>query len=86
MSCELKPQRISVKPDGSQGHRKQMLRNSKVLKNSKEHSDVKNKGKQIKTKKKQWMGDRSSQLSKCTIKSWWTKYGYTSVKYKQIYE
>ena len=52
MSCELKPQRISVKPDGSQGHRKQMLRNSKVLKNSKEHSDVKNKGKQIKTNKK----------------------------------
>ena len=46
MSYELKPQRISVKPDGSQGHRKQMLRNSKVLKNSKEHSDVKNKGKQ----------------------------------------
>ena len=37
MSYELKPQRISVKPDGSQGHRKQMLRNSKVLKNSKEN-------------------------------------------------
>ena len=51
MSYELKPQGISVKLDGSQGHRKQMLRNSKVLKNSKEHTQVKNKGKQIKTKK-----------------------------------
>ena len=52
MSYELKPQGISVKLDGSQGHRKQMLRNSKVLKNSKEHSEVRNKGKQIKTNKK----------------------------------
>ena len=58
MSYELKPQGISVKLDGSQGHRKQMLRNSKVLKNSKEHSEVKNKGKQIKTNKKKTMNGR----------------------------